>query len=212
MSLRAIVADDHPIVRVSVIAEIRKISAIDVVAEASSPSELIATLQSTPCDLVITDFSMPSPAGDDGMDLLDRIRGRWPQIKVIVLTMLSNAGLLNAIRSKGVAALLSKADRLEDITSAIRAIKAGETYMSASVVRLLGLSAGSVRQNGLRALTEKEIEVLRLFVGGSTISEIAAKRERSVKTISHQKMSAMHKLGVRNDPELYNYAHEHGLG
>ena len=117
-----------------------------------------------------------------------------------------------AIRSKGVAALLSKSDRLDDIASAVRAIKAGETYMSASVVRLLGLAAGSVREGGLLALTEKEIEVLRLFVSGSTISEIAAKRERSVKTISHQKMSAMHKLGIRNDPELYNYAHEHGLG
>ncbi|KLD63939.1 response regulator transcription factor [Dyella japonica] len=212
MSLRTIVADDHPIVRVSVIAEIQKIAGVSVVAEAHSPQELLATLERTPCDLVITDFSMPGPAGDDGMELLEQIRGRWPETQVIVLTMLSNAGLLNAIRSKGVAALLSKADRLDDIASAIRAIKAGETYMSASVVRLLGLAAGAVRQDGLLALTEKEIEVLRLFVSGSTISEIAAKRERSVKTISHQKMSAMHKLGIRNDPELYNYAHEHGLG
>lgn len=212
MSLRIIVADDHPIVRVSVIAEIQKISGVSVVAEASTPSELIATLERTPCDLVVTDFSMPSPSGDDGMDLLEQIRNRWPQTDVIVLTMLSNAGLLNAIRAKGVAALLSKSDRLDDIASAIRAIRSGETYMSASVVRLLDLSARSVRQDGLLALTDKEIEVLRLFVAGSTISEIAAKRERSVKTISHQKMSAMHKLGIRNDPELYNYAHEHGLG
>jgi two-component system capsular synthesis response regulator RcsB len=212
MSLRIIVADDHPIVRVSVIAEVQKIAGVAVVAQAHSPHELLATLGRTPCDLVITDFSMPGPAGDDGMELLEQIRGRWPDVKVIVLTMLSNAGLLNAIRSKGVVALLSKSDRLDDIASAVRAIKAGETYMSASVVRLLGLAAGSVRQDGLLALTEKEIEVLRLFVSGSTISEIALKRERSVKTISHQKMSAMHKLGIRNDPELYNYAHEHGLG
>jgi two-component system capsular synthesis response regulator RcsB len=120
--------------------------------------------------------------------------------------------LLSAIRAKGVAALLSKADKIEDIASALRAIKVGESFMSASVARLLCHSEPSGRMNRLLTLTEKEIEVLRLFVSGCTISEIANRRDRSVKTISHQKMSAMNKLGIRNDPELYNFAHEHGLG
>lgn len=63
----------------------------------------------------------------------------------------------------------------------------------------------------LSVLTEREAEVLRLFVSGRTISEIAAQRGRSVKTVSHQKISAMGKLGLRNDPELYAYAHQHGF-
>ena len=61
------------------------------------------------------------------------------------------------------------------------------------------------------ALSRRETEVLRLFASGLTVSEIARRLSRSVKTISRQKMDAMAKLGLHSDLEVYAYAHRHGL-
>lgn len=211
MSLNVILADDHPIVRVSIANEVLRTGGMTVIAEVSSPDELIMALNMERCDVLITDFSMPGAEVDDGLGLVNLIQSGWPHIRIIVLTMLSNAGLISSLRMRKVAGLVSKADTLDELGNALRAIKAGETYISSTFERLLsGTRAGSSR-DPRTVLSERELEVLRLFASGMSISEIAAKRDRSVKTVSHQKMSAMGKLGLRNDPELYTYAHEHGL-
>nr|WP_255557917.1 LuxR C-terminal-related transcriptional regulator [Dyella sp. ASV24] len=61
------------------------------------------------------------------------------------------------------------------------------------------------------ALSKRETEVLRLFASGFTVTEIAGQLNRSVKTISRQKMDAMNKLGLKNDLDVYAYAREHGI-
>jgi len=210
MSISALLADDHPIVRSSVRLEIDKMPGIAVVGEAASADELIGFLAHQHCDLLITDFNMPGSTHEDGLSMLDAIRDRHPRTAILVLTMLTNSGLLRAIHDRGIAGIVSKSDTMPELNAALRAIAAGETYVSANVRSLLNLRSGQ-SQPPMSLLTDREAEVLRLFVSGHTISEIAAQRQRSVKTVSHQKISAMNKLGLKNDPELYAYAHQHGF-
>lgn len=211
MRIRAYIADDHPIVRASVRMEIGRLPEIQIVGEASTADELAAFLQAEPCDLLVTDFNMPSHTDEDGLAMLDAIRRLRPDLPVIVLTMLTNAALLRAIHDRGVAGLVLKSDSMAELASALRTVTAGDRYVSANARISCQIPSRRDAATAGLALTDREAEVLRLFASGHTVSEIAAQRGRSVKTISHQKISAMNKLGLRNDPELYTYAHEHGL-
>lgn len=211
MRIRAYIADDHPIVRASVRMEISRLPEIDVAGEASTADELIAFIQNEPCDLLITDFNMPGHLDEDGLAMLDAVRRLRPELPVIVLTMLTNSALLRAIHDRGVASLVLKSDGMTELGASLRAVIAGDRYVSANARPSCHVpSRRDAAVTGM-TLTDREAEVLRLFASGRTVSEIAAQRGRSVKTISHQKISAMNKLGLRNDPELYTYAHEHGL-
>jgi two-component system, NarL family, captular synthesis response regulator RcsB len=211
MRIRAYIADDHPIVRASVRMEISRLPEIHVVGEAATADELTAFIRTEPCDLLITDFNMPGDADEDGLAMLDAVRQHRPDLPVVVLTMLTNSALLRAIHARGVAALVLKSDGMAELASALRAVVAGDRYLSANARQSCQVSARRDATGAGTTLTDREAEVLRLFASGRTVSEIAAQRGRSVKTISHQKISAMNKLGLRNDPELYTYAHEHGL-
>lgn len=86
----------------------------------------------------------------------------------------------------------------------------GRQYLGRSVLHARAL-AGQMpdeETGGLRTLSQRELEVMRLYATGRCITEIAQQLNRSVKTISHQKKSAMEKLGARNDMELFQLARE----
>lgn len=209
--LRIILADDHPVVRSGVRMLLENTPGIAVVAEAGTPEELFAALARVPADLVLTDFSMPGGGAADGLSMLGRLHRRWPEIPVIVLTMAGNANVLQTIIDTGVRGLLNKSDALTELTLAVNAVAHRRNYLGSSIRRLL--VAVDASGDGARGspLSRRETEVLRLFSSGLTVSEIARRLERSVKTISRQKMDAMAKLGLRSDLEIYAYAREHGL-
>lgn len=211
VTLRIILADDHPIVLNGVRMLLENGADATVVANAHSPVELIDAIETHPCDLVITDFSMPGSQLADGLHMLGLIRRRWPNLPVIVLTMVSNAGVLGSILATGVRGLLSKSDALTELTLAVRAVSHDRDYLSKSIKKTLDASRTGGAGTAVAALSKREAEVLRLFAGGCTVSEIAGQLNRSVKTISRQKMDAMAKLGLNSDLDIYTYAREHGL-
>lgn len=210
MAFRIILADDHPIVSRGVRMLLEQTSGLSVVGEAASPDELMTVLAATPCDLLVTDFNMPGEQAD-GLNLLQLLGRRWPHLPVVVLTQLGNPGTLgNISRLSNVRGVVSKADAVKELHVAINAAAANRDYVSATVKRQLDLS-GTDASDVTAALSKREAEVMRLFASGHTVSEIARQLNRSVKTVSSQKVEAMRKLGVTSDLELYSYAREHGL-
>lgn len=182
-----------------------------VVAEAASPDELLRTLASTECDLLVTDFNMPGEQAD-GLNLMQLLGRRWPDLPVIVLTQLGNPGTLgNIARLPNVLGVVSKTDAVKELNLAVNAAMAKREFASSSVKRQLEQSR-SDNADATTALSRREAEVMRLFASGNTVSEIARQLNRSVKTVSSQKVEAMRKLGVKSDLEFYSYAREHGLG
>ncbi|AHX12707.1 response regulator receiver protein [Dyella jiangningensis] len=211
MTLRIILADDHPIVRSGVRTLLENHSQTSVVADVSSPAELIEAIHAHPCDIVLTDFSMPGGQVADGLHMLGLIRRRWPTLPVIVLTMVNNAGVLNAILATGVRGLLGKSDALTELTLAVQAVSHGRDYLSSAIRKTLDIARAGASLSAQPVLSKRETEVLRLFASGFTVSEIASQLKRSVKTISRQKMDGMAKLGLKSDLDVYAYAREHGM-
>jgi two-component system capsular synthesis response regulator RcsB len=211
VTLRIILADDHPIVLNGVRMLLESGMDASVVADVHSPAALVDAIETTPCDLVITDFSMPGGQVADGMHMLGLIHRRWPNLPIIVLTMVSNVGVLGSILSSGARGLLSKSDALTELALAVQAVSHDRDYVSTGIKRALDASRTAGSSATPAALSKREVEVLRLFAGGLTVSEIAGQLNRSVKTISRQKMDAMAKLGLKSDLDIYAYARENGL-
>lgn len=208
MTLRIILADDHPIVRSGVRALLER-NNLQVVAEAGSTGELFTALANHECDVLLTDFSMPGGQLADGLAMLEALRGKLPQLPIIVLTMMNNPGVLSSILATGVRGLLNKSDALSELPLAIQAVSHGRDYVSASGGHQLEQMEG--HDSTRLPLSPREAEVLGLFVSGLTVSQIAEQLDRSIKTVSRQKMDGMAKLGLKTDLEVYAYAREHGL-
>ena len=211
VTLRIILADDHPIVRSGVRLLIENATSASVVAEAGSPDELFKALDDEACDLVLTDFNMPGGQIADGLNMLSQLNRRWPKMPVIVLTMMSNIGVLRSILATGVHGLLNKSDALTELTLAIQAVSHGREYIGEAIRGPLEATRVGESSTEHTELSARETEVLRLFASGLTVSQIATQLSRSVKTISRQKMDAMSKLGLKSDLEVYAYAREHGM-
>ncbi|NID14002.1 response regulator [Luteibacter yeojuensis] len=205
MPSTVIIADDHPVV-VAGVETILKAHRYDVVARAHDTDTLFEALSDNPCDVVVTDYSMPEGIQPDGMPMIRRIRAIRPDIGIVVLTMLSNPAILRSLLDMGVAAIFDKRTNLRDIPVAVHAADVGRSYLSPAIRRLFHEADCAAGHDELiTRLSPREIEVLRAFAQGQGLSDIAERMGRSFKTISRQKRSAMAKLGLVNDAQLYQY-------
>jgi two-component system capsular synthesis response regulator RcsB len=210
--IRVIIADDHPVILFGAAQALLRFPEIEVVGQARQSTELIQLLQKTPCDVLVSDLAMPGGQYGDGMPLLGYIGRQFPHVRIAVLTMLENPALLKRLREVGVQAVISKGDDLSHIGLAIIQVTRGKEYIGPSIQAALdsmGISASGQQRDVV--LSKRELEVVRLFVSGMTITEIAAQLCRSIKTISTQKNTAMRKLGIDRDSELFQYAQSNGL-
>ena len=213
--IRIVVSDDHPVVLMGVKALVAsRHQSLRVVGEATSGGELLVLLEREPCDLLVTDFAMPDGDGGDGLTLLRRVRRKHPRLPVIVLTMVSNPALVRGMFTAGVNGLVGKAALTRELLLAVQAVMHGRTYLSEQVRASLAKASVDIavsRQGaGLAVnramLSGREAEVLRLYASGLSVTQIAGKLHRSVKTVSQQKSDAMRKLGLANSSQLYDYA------
>lgn len=210
--LKVIIADDHPIVLFGVRELVERDPHFCVVGEAVSSSELIALMRQQPVDLIITDYNMPddSPYGD-GLKLIDYLKRHFPAVKVLVLTMISSSMILERLQELGVEGVIQKNHLHTEIERALKAIYRQRPYQGPPTAKTSVVDSGLDTEQRLGTLSLKEREVLRLFVSGKTVSEIANGLGRSPKTISAQKVSAMRKLEVDSDQALLAYCLERRL-
>ena len=211
-TIRVMLADDHPLIVFAVRETLCRNLGFTVVAEATNPQALMENLAKVDCDVLVTDFSMPFPAAPDGLVMLNAIRSRFPAVRVVVLTMLENPGLMTSMRKAGALGILNKRDDMRELAAAVVAAFQRRAHLGSSVQREIAkLEIAAPIDSAIKILSPREMEVVRLYVGGMTTSEVARYLHRSINTVSTQKHSAMRKLGVKNDSELFNYALEHGL-
>lgn len=210
MPLKVILADDHPLVLVGGALALRN-AHVDVVGEAKAADELLGMLEERPCDVVITDFLMPSDRQDDGFALLDTIKEKYPDRALIVLTMVNRPAALQSMLARGVLGIVDKRSPMDELAVAAKAVHRGETYLSETLLDILNeADETSIAMPGAE-LSPREKEVIRAFVNGQSLQQIADREGKSVKTISRQKRDAMRKLGVDHDSLLGDYVRDHGL-
>ncbi|WP_254063404.1 response regulator transcription factor [Rhodanobacter sp. L36] len=215
--MQIIIADDHPVILMGLKALLKtQGDAFQVVDEAHNGGELLRLLATKPCDLLITDFSMPDEqASTDGLPLLKRIRRDYAALPVIVLTIIHNPTLIRGMFSVGVQGVVEKAAFTKELLMAVRAVSGGRNYLSDGLreaqAEAHAPASNDVAPNTGAALSIREAEVVRLYASGLSVTQIAEKVHRSVKTISQQKSDAMRKLGLTSNSELYQYARTYGL-
>lgn len=201
-----VLADDHPIIRYGIRMALESNRIAKVVGEAGSPLELFNVLANTPCDIIVTDFSMPDDHSRDGLYLIERLMRLHPDIPIVVITALRNAGVLSTLRRKGVKGLIEKEGNISELGLALHGVRMGREYISPSLRTLLMSREVGVRGTRESKLTEAEIEVLRLFAyEGLTSQQISERLNRSRKTISRHKRSAQVKLGLPTNQDLLEY-------
>lgn len=211
--VRVVVADDHPLLLAGLLHELQGQADVRIVGIASNSTVLVDLLEKQSVDVVVSDYAMPGGSHGDGVTLFSLLRRRFPNVHLIALTMMNNADVIRTLLAQGVNCILSKADPLEYLTTALYASLAGKRYLSPgieAVVQRHGIQGASTSSRA-RHLSTRELEVVRLYVSGLTISEIARRLERSKQTVSTQKMSAMRKLGISRDADLIKYGIEEQL-
>ena len=181
-TMNVIIADDHPIVLFGIRKSLEQIEWVNVVGEFEDSTALINNLPKLDAHVLITDLSMPGDKYGDGITLIKYIKRHFPDLSIIVLTMNNNPAILSAVLDLDIEGIVLKQGAPTDLLEKISASGYGD-----------------------KRLSPKESEVLRLFAEGFLVTEIAKKLNRSIKTISSQKKSAMMKLGVENDIALLNY-------
>lgn len=211
-SIRFVLADDHPAVLFGMQNAVGNIDSFKLVGTARNSTEIVDLLNQHPCDVLVTDYAMPTGEYGDGISMVAFLARRYPELRVVVMTMMDNPAILNALVAERVSCILSKSDDPSHLVPAVHAAFAGGTYYSPTIRAILDTARSTRNEpSGRHSLTRREAEVVRLFVSGLLVSEIAERLHRSKQTVSTQKISAMRKLGVERDVDLFKYAIETGL-
>ncbi|MHC8393014.1 response regulator [Pseudomonas sp. LB3P93] len=208
--MRVIIADDHPVVRIGLRMLIDLSRTCVVVGEADGPDSLLNLLSTTPCDLLITDFSMPGNQQADGLKMLSTVRRHYASTPIILVTMFANVATLRVAFAQGVMAIVAKDASATELPLAIKSVREGRRFISESLRTALA-QADTAAQSRSPLLSAKEHEVVRMLASGMTVSEIASYFKRSVSTISKQKSMAMQRLGISTDVDLFAYARDSGM-
>ena len=199
--MRILIVDDHPLVREGVRTLINHQSGLEVVGEAADADGALEAIARLEPALVLTDIGMKQVSG---IALATQIRERWPAIHVIVLSMYDNPDYVHQAMQAGVRGYVLKDAPSSDIVDAIRAVAAGDTFLSAS------LSRQSARSDGPRPiLSEREAEILACLARGMSSKQIAAEHDLSVRTVETHRQNIRRKLRIEGQAELIRYAVEH---
>lgn len=199
--MRILIVDDHPLVREGVRTLINHQSGLEVVGEAADADSALEAIARLGPALVLTDIGMKQISG---IALAAQIRERWPAIHVIVLSMYDNPDYVHQAMQAGARGYVLKDAPSSDIVDAIRAVAAGDTFLSAS------LSRQSARSDGPRPiLSEREAEILACLARGLSSKQIAAEHDLSVRTVETHRQNIRRKLRIEGQAELIRYAVEH---
>jgi len=207
--IRALITDDHAVVRRGLKELLTDSHKIEVLGEASTAGEALDRVRRGEWDVVILDINLPDR---NGLDLLRDLKREKPDLPVLILSVCSEDQFaVRALRS-GAAGYLTKASAPAQLVDAVEKVAAGGRYISPAVAERLAVLVGSDRE-GMphESLSEREYQVIRLLASGKTVSQIAADMNLSVKTISTYRARVLDKMGMRTNAELTYYAVRNGL-
>jgi DNA-binding NarL/FixJ family response regulator len=205
--LRILLADDHALVRAGIRVLVESIPNVEVIGEAGNGNEALALIESTSPDIALLDMAMP---GLNGLAVTEAISSKFPEVKVIILSMHQSAEfVLHALRA-GADGYIVKDGASSELGAAIEAVARGESYLSPAVSRLV-IASSLGRPEQIPELTARQRQVLRLLVQGQTMKEIAYTLGVSIKTVEAHRAQLMDRLKIHDVPGLVRYAMRTGL-
>jgi DNA-binding NarL/FixJ family response regulator len=207
--IRLLIADDHAIMREGLKQLFALAGDLQVVAEAENGVLLLERLRQEGIDLLLLDMNMPGICGED---LIARIRAHYPTLPILVLSMHNEVQIAQRALKSGASGYLTKDRDPETLLGAIRRVAAGGRFIDAALAEQMAFAAtglGPCSQHD--ALTDRELQVMRLLARGLSVSQIAAELIISHKTVSTHKARLMEKMAFISTADIVRYAMTHQL-
>lgn len=210
-SIRLVIADDHTLVRESLVAVLTASGGCQVVGQAADGLQAVALCTELDPDVAIIDLSMPHLGG---LEVVRRLKEGAPRTRALVLTMHEDEEyLLQAVRA-GASGFLLKDSPAAELVEAVRNVAAGRGHFGPKASRVLAAQLqhpGRDLEDPYRDLTAREREVFHLIVEGQTTKEIARRLGISAKTAENHRAGVLRKLDARNSADVVRYAVRRGL-
>jgi DNA-binding NarL/FixJ family response regulator len=210
MTIKILIADDHPLSRTGLRAALHGAEDIEVTGEVSNgPTAVTGAAQA---DVVLMDLHMPG----SGIEATRQIASAYPQVAVLVLTMIDNDESLFAAMRAGARGYLLKGAERDEIIHAIRAVRSGQVIFGAGVAAkalafFTAAPTGGRSARAFPALTDRELEILQLIARGRNNGDIARRLFLADKTVRNHVSSIFAKLQVADRSEAIVRAREAGL-
>lgn len=206
---RVLLVDDHPAVQRGLqellLDEFKDLETISVANESAA----LEHLMQGHWDLAIVDVDLP---GAGGLKLIQTLKKRRPQLRVLIYTMHSERNLGLQAFQHGADGFVSKDRSSEVLCDAVKRLFAGRKYVSPDLAEQLASAADkNAEEVRHETLSQREQEIFRFLISGKTPSEIATELGLSIKTVSTFRARVFEKLQIDSYPDLFRYAMLHGL-
>jgi len=207
-SIRILIADDHGVVAEGLKSLAEAEPGIEVVGVVADGREAVKHARESKPDIVIMDMSMPELNGADATrDILQND----PACRVIVLSMYAEREYVRLALQAGAMGYVVKRSAAKELVEAIRAVHAGQRYLSPRVADVVIEAGADDKDDLLAKLSMREREVLQLLAEGNTGAEIAQRLSLSQKTVETYRARLVEKLGIRDLPGLVRFAIQRGI-
>ncbi len=208
------VVDDQQLFRQGMISLLKEFKELNILFEAGNGEELMEKLRvkETKPDVILLDIEMPEM---DGMEATTLLKLKYPEIKVVILTMHDEEEMIIHLIESGAHGFLPKNEDIEHVVDAIYAVHENGYYFNDKISRAMvnGLVSTKKIQPQFKAteLSRRELEVLELICKEYTSSEIGEKVGLSARTVDNHRLNILKKIGARNTVGIVMYAMKKGL-
>lgn len=210
-TIKLIIADDHPIFRDGLNVVLKRHDFISKITQASDGLEVIRLLESEAYDVILMDIKMEPM---NGVQATEIIRSRFPEVKIIALSMFGEERYINEMISKGASGYLLKNSDKSEIIQAIKNVIKGKTYFSKEVADFIVekiVEEKSRNSETFRYSEDRMREVIFLVSHEKTSKEIATLMNLSVRTIDDCRIEVMKKTNSKSAIGVLKYAMQHGI-
>ncbi|TET34464.1 MAG: response regulator transcription factor [Planctomycetota bacterium] len=204
---KVLLVDDHPIVRNGLRMLIQHQPDLAVCGEAEDAPEALEIVESKMPDMVVIDLSLKNTSG---LDLVKDIKGRYPKIRMLVLSVHDESIYAERVLRAGAAGYIMKKEVATKVVAAIRRVLTGEIYlseeMSSRMVHMFIGGRSEASGHPIKSLTDRELEVFQLIGRGFKTGEVAKSLKVSVSTVEYHRAHIKEKLQLNDASELMRYA------
>lgn len=212
--IKIILTEDHQLLRDGIKALIASEN-IEIIGEASTGAGLWKLMEYTQPDIILMDISLPDISG---IELTRTLSERYPEVKVLILSMFTDESFINQAIKAGAKGYLHKNTTREEMLIAIDTVYSGSEFYSDNISKIILKSfVDKAKKNGEdfsnphEILSKREIEILKMFAEGFINKEIADRLFISIRTVESHKNHIMQKLNLKTQVELVKYAIRHNL-
>ncbi len=211
MTIKVLIADDHQLFREGLVNLLSSVPKIEVIEQAKDGKEAVEKTIKLKPDVVLIDINMPLM---NGIEATKMLKEKLPELKIIAVSMHSDRQYVKGILEAGADGYLLKNCTYKQLTEAILSVNVGKKILSEDITELVikgYLDPIKPDTEGLDELSEREMEILKLFAEGKSTREISDKLFISVKTVGTHKQHILSKLNLKNSTDIIKFALKHGL-